>query len=150
MVGKELQGVFSRILKEMIHQTCGHCQRRQGGSGVHGGESTVDVHRNGRSSYSLKANELRVILNVDEHTDLSFPIVGTREQRKFLGYPFVSVVEHPGVVLMVKDRTFNEVVQDKVILMMLTCWPLLALMLLMAVVASVLVWVLVSIVFLYI
>ena len=152
MVGKELEGVFSRILKEMIHQTCGHCQRRQGGrrqrrssgGGGDGSVSTVDVHRNGRSSYSLKANELRVILNVDEHTDLSFPIVGTRDQHTFLGFPFVSVVEHPGVVLMVKDRTFNEVVSDKVISMMLTCWPLLALMLLMSVVASVLVWLLVS------
>ena len=35
-------------------------------------------------------------------------------------------------------------VSDKVISMMLTCWPLLALMLLMSVVASVLVWLLVS------
>ena len=139
MRGKDLHGVFSRILKEMIHQTCGHCNR-----GVGEKESTVDVHRNGRSSYSLKANELRVTLNVDEHTDLSFPIVGTRDQRTFLGYPFVSVVDHPGVVLLVKDRTFDEVVADKVILMMLTCWPLLALMLLMSVVASVLVWLLVS------
>lgn len=105
----------------------------------------MDVHRNGRSSYSLKANELRVILNVDEHTDLSFPIVGVRGLKTFMGFPYISVVDHPGVVLLVKDKTFNQVVSNKVLLMMLACWPLLSLMLLMSAVASVFVWLLVSI-----
>jgi len=101
------------------------------------------MYKNGRSSYSLKANEFRVILNIDDHTDLSFPIVGTKNQRYFMGYPYISLVSYTGVVILVKDKSLNEIVASKV-LSLLSVWPLVVLMFLMSIVMGLLVWFLVS------
>ncbi|XP_066925616.1 uncharacterized protein [Clytia hemisphaerica] len=140
MIGKKMHGVFYEVLKQMIPQACGICNRAPGQSPT----TSLDMYKNGRGSYSLKINELRVILNMDEHTDLSFPIIGTKNQRYFMGYPYVSLVDYPGAVLIVKDKTLEEIVSGKVWLMMCACWPLLLLMLLMSVAMSLLVWLLES------
>jgi hypothetical protein len=141
MTNKRLSGVFYQILDEMIQFTCGHCHRASLKENNH--KSVLDMYKNGRSSYSLKANEFRVILNIDDHTDLSFPIVGTKNQRYFMGYPYISLVSYPGVVILVKDKSLNEIVASKV-LSLLSVWPLVVLMFLMSIVMGLLVWFLVS------
>ena len=142
MNGKQLFGVFYQILDEMIQFTCGLCARAQ----LEHRNSVLDMYKNGRSSYSLKTNELRVILNIDDHTDLSFPIIGTKDQRFFMGYPYISLVDYPGAVILVKDKSLNEIVNSKVI-SLLNVWPLIAVMLLMSVVIGLLVWLFVSLTF---
>jgi len=60
-----------------------------------------------------------------------------------LHFPYVSVVEHPGVVLIVRDRVWQEVVID-MIKAILNIWPLVLMNLLIMMVAGFIVWLLVS------
>jgi len=58
-----------------------------------------------------------------------------------VGYPFVPLVGHPGVVAIVRDKNINEIVIE-MIMMILGIYPLIGLNFLMMVVAGYIVWLL--------
>ena len=80
---------------------------------------------------------------VDEYTDLSFPIIGNSHSDEMVGYPFVPLVGHPGVVAIVRDKNINEIVLE-MIMMILGIYPLIGLNFLMMLAAGYIVWLLVS------
>lgn len=133
-----LSGVFGKILDDAIHFTCGTCNTPSGLL-----STKLDKSRNGRGGFAEKASELKTLNEIDEFTDLSFPIIGNTLSDEMVGYPFVPLVSHPGVVAIVRDKDINEIVVDMIV-MIISIYPLLLLNLLMMVTAGFIVWILVS------
>ena len=103
----------------------------------------MDMKYNGRRSFAQKTIEIQAIQEIDQFTDLTFPVVGSKFLDSFLGYPYVSIVEHPGVVLIVRDKDWQEVVIE-MIKAILGIWPLVLMNILVMLVAGFIVWLLVS------
>lgn len=72
-----LQGVFGEILDDAVKFACGTCKTPNGVV-----STVLDKTRNGRGSFAEKTSELKTINEVDEFTDLSFPIIGNLIRRK--------------------------------------------------------------------
>ena len=122
----------------MIPFICGTCLRPRGET-----NSTFTMEFNGRNSVAQKSSELKAIQEIDQYTDLTFPVVGTNDLDEFMKYPFVPLIEHPGIVLIAKDKSTNDVVVDMII-MIFNVWPLYLLNLMIMFMAGFTVWILVS------
>ena len=133
----ELEGPFGKILTDLVEVSCGVCTTSNGDI-----TTKLDKIRNGRNMYAEKSSQLRAVQDIDSFTDLSFPIIGSQLVDEFMGYPFVSLIGHPGVVLIVKDRNINEIVLGMIELI-LSVWPLIVVNVLMMILAGFLVWLLV-------
>ena len=133
-----LSGVFGKILDDAIHFMCGTCNTPSGLV-----NTKLDKSRNGRGGFAEKTSELKTLNEIDQFTDLSFPIIANTLSDEMVGYPFVPLVAHPGVVAIVRDKDINEIVIDMIV-MIVGIYPLLLLNLLMMVTAGFLVWMLVS------
>ena len=59
-----------------------------------------------------------------------------------MDYPFISLIQHPGVVLIGRDKIWNEIINEMV-MAILNVWPLVLLNVLIIVVAGFIVWLLV-------
>ena len=134
----QLSGVFGEILKTVVQATCGVCKTPNGPV-----STKLDIVRNGRGAFAQKSSELKILKEVDEYTDLSFPIIGNSHSDEMVGYPFVPLVGHPGVVAIVRDKNINEIVLE-MIMMILGIYPLIGLNFLMMLAAGYIVWLLVS------
>ncbi|XP_066928820.1 uncharacterized protein [Clytia hemisphaerica] len=132
----QLSGVFGEIFQSAIQATCGVCNSPNGL--IH---SKLDILRNGRESLAQKSSELKILKEVDKFTDLSFPIIGNTYSDEMVGYPFVPLVGHPGVVAIVRDKNINEIVVE-MIMVILGIYPLLGLNFLMMLAAGYIVWLL--------
>ena len=60
----------------------------------------------------------------------------------FTGYPFISIIQHPGVVLIGRDKLWNDVIREMIVAI-LNVWPLIVLNVLIMIVAGFIVWLLV-------
>ncbi|XP_066925678.1 uncharacterized protein [Clytia hemisphaerica] len=132
----KLASVFGDVLDAAISATCGVCNTPNGPV-----YTKLDKMRNGRLEFAEKSLELKVLKEVDEYTDLSFPIIGNTYSDEMVGYPFVPLVGHPGVVAIVRDKNINEIVIE-MIMMILGIYPLIGLNLLMMIAAGYVVWLL--------
>uniref|UniRef100_A0A7M5X8J7 Uncharacterized protein n=2 Tax=Clytia hemisphaerica TaxID=252671 RepID=A0A7M5X8J7_9CNID len=135
-VDDQLSGVFGEILNTVVQATCGVCKTPNGPV-----STKLDIIRNGRGAFAQKATELKILKEVDEFTDLSFPIIGNTHSDEMVGYPFVPLVGHPGVVAIVRDKNINEIVVE-MIMMILGIYPLIGLNFLMMLAAGFIVWLL--------
>ncbi|XP_057300471.1 uncharacterized protein LOC130632586 isoform X2 [Hydractinia symbiolongicarpus] len=133
---KDLAGVFSQLLDDLVTHSCGTCERP---SGVR--NTTLDKKLNGRGSYAEKANFNKVVKEIDGYTDLTFPVIGFSGLVEYFGYKYVSLLHRPGVVLIVRDKPISEIVVE-MIFMVLSIWPLILLNLIMMTAAGFLVWIL--------
>ena len=138
--GKLLIGVFPQIIDDMISYVCGKCQRSSGFV-----DTRLDKFHNGRNALAMKSNAERAVREIDEYTDLSFPIIAQTTLDMFTGYPFIPLINHPGVVVIAKDKSIDEIVADKLMLIF-AIWPLMLINVLFMVLAGFIVWVGVSII----
>ena len=124
-------------MSDVVEQSCGECQTTNGIV-----KTVLDKDRNGRGVFAEKSSQLRTVEDIDEITDFTFPIISGTFAEEFMGYPFVPLIKYPGMMLIVKDKSINEIVLD-MILMILSVWPLILINLLMMILAGYLVWLLV-------
>ena len=82
-------------------------------------------------------------MKVDAFTDITFPITGNKLLNEFIGYPFVPLVDHPGVIVIVKEKNVNDIVLD-MIMSILGIWPLFVINVVMMSLAGLIMWMLVS------
>lgn len=121
----EVQGIFPKILTELVKHCCGVCVKL--------------------SYREIVSNDSEVVKNQigKNGTLISLPIYGDMKDVTFQNFPFYPVVESPGVVFIVKKEdssTAAKAVMDAVF----QGWPVLVLTLIMAALSGIIVWALVS------
>ena len=134
----KMNGMFVNILKDMVPFICWTCHRLNGAT-----NTTVNFKVNGRNYYAERPTELKAIQQIDQFTDVTFPVVGTQYLDEYLSYPYIPVIQHPGVVLIGRDKSINEVVID-ILRRICILWPLLVISLLLMITIGFSVWFLVS------
>ena len=105
--------------------------------------SELDFTRNGNNKTAQQTTVADLRQNIDLQTDFSFPVIGYKLQDTYkggLGYaPFV---ESAGVAYLVYTDTTG--LKDSMFSALLACWPVVAIPMIIAYIAGVFVWVLVS------
>lgn len=122
-----IKGIFKTVLDEIIKQCCN-------------GHTNITYEK-------LPLNDSEVVKdNIGENgTVISFPVYGEMKDTTFQNYPYMPVVEAPGVVfIMTQEDSANaaQAVMDAVF----QGWPILVLTLVMAALSGIIIWALVRIV----
>ena len=105
--------------------------------------SRLDLTLNGNNQTARQETVNDLQRNIDNQTDFSFPIIGHKLQDSYkggLGYaPFV---ESSGVAFVVYTDTSS--IKEAMFNALLACWPVILIPMIMAYIAGVFVWILVS------
>jgi hypothetical protein len=120
----DIQGIFKKVLDRIVEQCC-----------------------NGHTNITYEKQPLNDSEVVKDHigengTVLSFPIYGEMKDTTFQNFPYMPVVEAPGVVfIMTNEDSANaaQAVMDAVF----QGWPVLVLTLVMAALSGIIIWALV-------
>lgn len=117
-VADTAEGLFRDILMLMIIDICNNC-------------SEIRFAPPLNSSMEL---EVRVEEN---NTDFACPLYGSKEQEKFRGFPFIPIVESPGVAFFVKEERRKD---NPLLGSLAGSWPILVVTLLLASLSGVIIW----------
>ena len=120
-----IKGIFKIVLDQIVKQCCN-------------GHTNITYEK-------LPLNDSEVVKdNIGENgTVISFPVYGEMKDTTFQNYPYMPVVEAPGVVfIMTQEDSANaaQAVMDAVF----QGWPILVLTLVMAALSGIIIWALVS------
>lgn len=121
----------------MIKAACGKCNHRMSK------ETVVDFIYNGKFGFSFKPNMDRVAEDIDEFTDLSFPLSVNPAKNDSLNSKYVPLLSYPGAVFIIKNLDASSHVK-KMIGDVLATWPIFLLNFFFTLISGALVWFLVS------
>lgn len=122
-------GVFPYILKKMVASCCKSCQTHE----------TTEIQF--LTSVRNSLDDVRVDLS---QRDLNFPIYGSSDQDVYGGiYGYVPVISSPGEAYVV-NREPTETSAGILTAVVLSCWPMVMLMLVFSILAGLVIWLLVN------
>ena len=135
---RNITGVFPDILKNLLFETCGVC------NGIATNYSTnVNFMNNGKGAFSRKRNIDRVLDDIDQFTQVSFPLTSAPKENS-LESVFVPIMKYPGGIYIVKKPDVE--VQVKLMAVeLLRVLPILFMDFLFIMLAGMIIWALVSI-----
>ena len=135
----KLEGIFSEIVTDMIHTACGVCPGH-GGTGL----TKIDILSNGKQRSSAKRNVLDVLKDIDDISQISFPIYGNKYITRYLAdYAYINLVESPGVAFIVTSSPPGSAAMN-MINAVFDCAPMIVLSVCMAYISGFAIWALVS------
>ncbi|XP_057300554.1 uncharacterized protein LOC130633709 isoform X2 [Hydractinia symbiolongicarpus] len=114
----KLTGVFPNIIQDMVTFACGLCPHRSNHPGT-----IIDLLFNGKSGFSRKSNIDRMVEDIDEYTELTFPLSSNPSKNDTLNARYVPIISYPGAVLIIKDVDVSTHVK-KMIYELLHTWPI--------------------------
>ena len=127
----ELTGVFPTILREMVTSCCQWCRTHE--------ITEVNILTESSVKDSLKDVRNNISMN-----DLSFPVYGSSDQDKYSAlYGYVPIISSPGEVYVV-NREPVVTNADILIAVVLTCWPIVVVIVVFSLLAGIIIWFLVS------
>lgn len=136
---QKLEGIFSRIVTDMIHTACGICPGHGGD-----GHTIIDIISNGKEKWSAKKSVLEVLNDIDEIPQISFPIYGNKYITRYLAdYAYINLVESPGVAFIATKKPPGSAAMNMINAVM-DCVPMIVLSACMAYISGFVIWVLVS------
>ena len=132
----EPMGIFPPIVKSMATWACGDC--------VNGhGKTVINFSSDRKSNKAEKSNNFEVLRDIDEEV-LSFPLYGGQYVSTYLGiYTYIPLVISPGVAFITVDDNPADI-PLYILKAVLDCFPFVVLTVMMAYLAGIIVWNLVS------
>ena len=120
----------------MVHTACGICPAH--------GDTIIEISNNGKNALSAKEDVLEVLKDIDDVSEISFPIYGNKYITKYLGdYAYINIVESPGVAFLAASRPPGGKATNMIMAVLQTV-PLIVLSACMAFMSGFIVWFLVS------
>ncbi|XP_031573116.1 uncharacterized protein LOC116307107 isoform X2 [Actinia tenebrosa] len=121
------------MIQNMASYCCETCKEH--------GQSEVDFHYDGHGQKAEKTSLQQLIREIDGETDFSFPVYGYHDQTTFKGgLGYTPLIESPGVAFIVGKDSYNF--KEQMFEGVLSCWPVIALPLVMTCIAGFIVWLL--------
>ena len=119
----------------MVKECCGGC--------LDPNQTVLDFGTNGRNESSKKNSSRKLLEEMDELTDFTFPVYGHKDQDSYKGgFGYTPVIESAGVAFIVHPEV--SATQTTMFQTMLNCLPVLILPIVTAYIAGVIIWCLVS------
>lgn len=137
----KMDGMLPYLLNDLALTCCKTCK-------LHG-KSYVDFNLNGKNQPAMQKSPREVKSQIDDYVDLSFPIYGWTWLKVYEGYyRYIPLVQSPGIAyIVIMDDSIGPA--EKMFKSILELWSYLALTLLLAAVAGIIGWFLVSWSFLF-
>ncbi|XP_065061366.1 uncharacterized protein LOC135688444 isoform X2 [Rhopilema esculentum] len=107
-------GIFENLLKNITSAICGLCNGRS---------SRIDFINDGKNGWAEKQSIAQVAKAIDDYVHLSFAIAGREEMPTFQGKPYISLIDHPGMVLYTPRPTMSEQV-EAMLTSIFQLWPI--------------------------
>ena len=137
----QLEGIFSRIIKEMVHAACGICPAH--------GDTIINITENGKGRRSAKKNVLEVLADVDEVPQISFPIYGNKYITRYLKeFAYINLIESPGVAFIATSRPPGTAAMN-IMTAVLDTVPLMVMSACMGFISGFIIWLLVRCLYLH-
>lgn len=137
-------GIFFIVTRQVLDEMCGICRNGHGHTEFCYEEGCAKKRRRRSTGNSYQKNSLQAVsTNIGDDVELSFPIQGNKYITTYAGvFPYISVVDAPGsAYFTVKSvPSTAEVVVNAAI----ACLPMVLLMTLLAWIAGIVIWILVS------
>lgn len=119
----------------MVKECCGHC--------LDPNQTVLDFGTNGKNEPSAKNSSRKLLEEMDELTDFTFPVFGHNDQDSYKGgFGYTPVIESAGVAFIVYPDVSTS--QTTMFQAMINCLPVFILPMVTAYIAGVLIWCLVS------
>ena len=135
-INRKPGGIFGALLEDMFVSVCGSCRNGHG-------KTVVNFKTNGKGDTALKVGQNDVINDIDDITEISFPVNGLVDDSAYLKeYAFLPIVKSPGVAFLTLAKKRNS--RSVALYAVLNCWPLVVLSFTLAYIAGFLIWILVS------
>ena len=118
----------------MVKECCGHCLDRN--------QTVLDFKTNGKNEPSTKNSSRRLLEELDESTDFTFPVYGHKDQDSYKGgFGYTPVIESAGVAFIVYPEVSTT---SSMLRVLLSCLPVFILPIVTAYIAGIIIWCLVS------
>ena len=123
------------FLNNMVLHCCGDCRNGHG-------TSFVDYNLDGNNNPSRKSTEEEMRISIDSNTDLSLPVYGFSDQRRYMNrFRFVPIVESPGAAFIVTREGMKS--KSSIEHLVYGCGPLLLFNIMAICLTGLLMWILV-------
>ncbi|XP_068688561.1 uncharacterized protein [Montipora foliosa] len=130
--GSNKSGIITPILKQAVYTCCENCTEH--------GNSHIDFQHEYRGRPAIKSGLLEFKRNIEEITELHFPVYGTMDQRRYSGnYGFVPFVQSPGIALIIIGDEKGSAA-TLLLKSLAFCFPILFLSIAMLWVSSLIMW----------
>lgn len=131
-----MSGMIPQLLNNLVMECCGTCEAH--------GMSYVDFVFNGQKQPAYQHNENDVVERIDDSNDLSFPVYGWKWQDTYAErYRYIPLVESPGFAFLLRKPDTDSPLKA-VLKSIFETWPYLLIVNLMALIAGIIIWFLVS------
>ena len=118
----------------MVKECCGHCLDRN--------QTVLDFKTNGKNEPSTKNSSRRLLEELDESTDFTFPVYGHKDQDSYKGgFGYTPVIESAGVAFIVPEVFTTQTTMFRALL---NCLRVFIVPLVTAYIAGIIIWCLVS------
>ena len=138
-------GIFFMVARQIMDDLCGTCLNGHGQTEFCYEEGCGKKRRRRSTNHGYQKNSLQdVTMNIEENVEVSFPVQGNMYMMTYAGiFPYISVVNAPGsAYFTVKNvPSTSEVVVNGAI----ACLPIVLLMTILAWIAGIVIWLLVSV-----
>ena len=133
-----VQGLLPDIITNMSDSACGVCERS-----TNNGLTRIDYSNNGKNGWAEKSTIMDIQRDIDSYVQASFPLLGRQELTHYLGFAFVPVIKHPGVVFFIIKESLDEQV-SAMMKSLFSVWPIIFINGLLIVMTGIIIWSLVS------
>lgn len=132
-----LDGIFPTIIRDMITSVCGFCPDANQNT------TTVDLTSNGKYDYASKSTLERVVEDIDDFTQLSFPLSASVKATDSIDMVYVPILKYPGALFIIRKYDIHEHVIH-VVVQILQIWPLFVINFMLILFVGAAIWLLVS------
>lgn len=133
---KNISGIFPTLLKILTKTCCGKCQEHT--------KSEINFDYFSKQSHALKLDENVVRGDIEDNSEISFPITGRYGQSSYNDHAFVPLVESGGTVFMtIVDE--QGMMASMVVMQVFKLWPMCMAVFVSAFFAGIVMWILVSV-----
>ncbi|XP_057300635.1 uncharacterized protein LOC130634855 isoform X2 [Hydractinia symbiolongicarpus] len=132
---EQLSGIVPVVINNLIHNVCGFCAR------AGNKRTTVDFVSNGKFGFSCKPNINRVVEDIDDFTEISFPLSSNPipDDNGNISSVYVPLLKYPGAVLILRDDGMASYV-TKIVADIFKVWPIFLLNIILILISGILIW----------
>ncbi|KAK3732804.1 hypothetical protein QZH41_017706, partial [Actinostola sp. cb2023] len=126
------KGMFPHIVERAIVDCCRYCRSH--------GLTKLNFYQDGYNKPSNKSKDIDVKSNIDDETDIHFPIFGYQDQTHYSKYyGYIPIVPTSGVAFIVNKKQ-SKASPNNVAQAVFNCWPLLMLNVIIAFLVGCIIW----------
>ncbi|XP_047138621.1 uncharacterized protein LOC100210300 isoform X1 [Hydra vulgaris] len=131
-----LLGIFPAVLKMMVDDVCGKCEKGHGPTWI-----SWDIPSNSKKQRFNINSDVNGLNNAESKHDMIFPVSNAKDVDIYRGFYCVPILDSPGVALIVTKEDPNAS-SNAMFISIMNAWPILILVIVFTTLAGIVIWIL--------